>query len=120
MIWLSKALVLAVHDRQLSEHGGQPGVRDVTLLDSALARPQQRHAYGDPPPDLAELAASLAYGLARNPPFLDGNKRTAHICYRLLLALNGGRTARAWAERSDDELRIAAMSALQKFIDAGW
>jgi death-on-curing protein len=87
--WLEKELVLAIHERQLSEHGGQSGIRDETLLDSALARPQQRHAYGDPLPDLAELAAALAYGLARNHAFLDGNKRTAHVCYRLFLALNG-------------------------------
>ena len=80
---------MAIHDRQLAEHGGQPGVRDESLLDSALARPQQLHAYGDPPPDLADLAASLAFGLARNHPFLDGNKRTAHVCYRVFLALNG-------------------------------
>ena len=89
--WLDKALALAIHDRQLSEHGGIPGVRDASLLDSALARPQQLHAYGDPPPDLADLAASLAYGIARNHPFLDGNKRSAHVCYRVFLALNGVR-----------------------------
>ncbi len=67
--WISKPLALAIHDRQLAEHGGGSGVRDDTLLDSALARAQQLHAYGDPPPDLADLAASLAFGLARNHPF---------------------------------------------------
>ena len=77
--WLEKALVLAIHDRQLAEHGGTGGVRDEGLLESALARPQQLHAYGDPAPDLADLAAALAYGLARNHPFLDGNKRTAAV-----------------------------------------
>lgn len=89
IIWIEKPLALAIHDRQLAEHGGSPEVRDETLLDSALARPQQLHAYGDPPPDLAGLAASLAFGLARNHPFVDGNKRTAHVCYRVFLALNG-------------------------------
>lgn len=89
IIWIERQLALAIHDRQLAEHGGQAGVRDEALLDSALARPQQAHAYGDPPPDLAALAANLAYGLARNHPFLDGNKRTAHVCYRTFLALNG-------------------------------
>ena len=89
IIWIGKPLALAIHDRQLAEHGGIPGVRDETLLDSALARPQQLHAYGDPPPDLADLAASLAFGLARNHPFVDGNKRTAHVCYRAFLVLNG-------------------------------
>jgi len=87
-VWIDKALALAIHDRQLAEHGGSSGVRDESLLDSALARPQQLHAYGDPAPDLAALAASLAFGIARNHPFVDGNKRTAHVCYRVFLALN--------------------------------
>ena len=89
IIWIERPLALAIHERQLAEHGGGIGVRDEGLLDSALARPQQSHAYGDPPPDLADLAASLAFGLARNHPFIDGNKRTAHVCYRVFLALNG-------------------------------
>jgi death on curing protein len=89
IIWLEKALVLAVHDRQIAEHGGSAGVRDESLLESALARPQQLHAHGDPAPDLAGLAAALAYGLARNQPFVDGNKRTAHVAYRTFLELNG-------------------------------
>ncbi len=88
IVWISRELALAIHDRQLAEHGGGSGVREDALLDSALARPQQRFAYGDPPPDLAELAASLAYGLARSHPFVDGNKRTAHVCYRTFIALN--------------------------------
>ncbi|MDN5925063.1 MAG: type II toxin-antitoxin system death-on-curing family toxin [Xanthomonadales bacterium] len=88
IIWINKSFALAIHDRQLAEHGGQPGVRDESLLESALARPQQLYAYGNPSPDLADLAASLGFGLARNHPFLDGNKRTAHVCYRSFLALN--------------------------------
>ena len=88
IIWIEKPLALAIHDRQLAEHGGSGGVRDEKLLESALARPQQLHAYGDPAPDLADLAASLAFGLARNHPFVDGNKSTAHTCYRVFLALN--------------------------------
>lgn len=88
IVWIEKIFALAIHDRQLAEHGGSSGVRDENLLDSALARPQQLHTYGEPPPDLAALAASLAFGLARNHPFLDGNKRTAHVCYRAFLALN--------------------------------
>ena len=63
-------------------------MRDEGLLESALARPQQLHAYGDPPPDLAALAASLAFGLARNHPFIDGNKRTAAVACELFLVLN--------------------------------
>lgn len=89
IIWIEGPFALAIHDRQLAEHGGSPGVREESLLDSALARPQQLHAYGDPPPDLADLAANLTLGLARNHPFVDGNKRTAHVCYRVFLALNG-------------------------------
>ena len=89
IIWIRKDLALAIHNRQIAEHGGTSEVRDEGLLESALARPQQLHAYGNPPPDLADLAAALAYGLARNHPFVDGNKRTAHVAYRVFLALNG-------------------------------
>lgn len=88
IVWISKPLALAIHDRQLAEHGGNPGVRDETLLDSALARTQQRHAHGGTPPDLADLAASLAYGLARNHPFIDGNKRTCAVACETFLLLN--------------------------------
>lgn len=89
IVWISRALAIAIHERQLAEHGGGTGVRDEGLLDSALARPQQLHAYGDPPPDLAALAASLAYGLARNHPFVDGNKRTAAVACETFVMLNG-------------------------------
>ena len=89
IVWIDRMLALALHERQLSEHGGGEGVRDESLLESALARPQQLFAYGNPPPDLAALAASLAYGLARNHPFVDGNKRTAAVACELFLALNG-------------------------------
>jgi death on curing protein len=91
VIWISKRLALAIHDRQLAEHGGSIGVRDETLLDSAIARPQQLFAYGDPPPDLAALSASLAYGLARNHPFIDGNKRTAAVACETFIRLNSAR-----------------------------
>lgn len=90
IIWIEKPLALAIHDRQLAEHGGGSGVRDEALLDSALARPQQLFAYGDPPPDLAALAASLAYGIARNHPFVDGNKRTAAVACETFIRLNSG------------------------------
>jgi death-on-curing protein len=88
IVWVDEHLALAIHERQLAEHGGSSSVRDEKLLESAIARPQQVHAYRDPAPDLADLAASLAFGLARNHPFVDGNKRTAHVCYRVFLALN--------------------------------
>jgi death-on-curing protein len=89
IVWLEKASVLAIHDRQVAEHGGSAGVRDEGLLESALARAQQLHAYGDPAPALADLAAALAYGLARNHPFVDGNKRTAAVCCETFVELNG-------------------------------
>lgn len=88
ILWIGKPLALAIHQRQLAEHGGTSGVREEKLLDSAPARPQQLRAYGDPAPDLADLAATLAFGLAPNLPFVDGNKRAAHVCYRVFLALN--------------------------------
>lgn len=106
IVWIGKALALAIHDRQLAEHGGGEGVRDPAMLESALARPQQLYAYGHPPPDLADLAASLAYGLARNHPFVDGNKRTAHVCYRAFIALNSGELI------ASDEEKYANMVAL--------
>ena len=85
--WLSKQLVLAVHDRQLAEHGGAAGVRDEGLLESALARPVNLHAYGGG--DASALAAAYAFGIARNHPFIDGNKRTAFVACELFLAANG-------------------------------
>lgn len=105
IVRIDRALALAIHERQLSEHGGGSGVRDETLVESALARPQRMVAYGDPPPDLADLAASLAYGLARNHPFVDGNKRSAHVCYRVFLALNN-----AELTASEDEKYLQMLS----------
>ena len=90
IIWIERPLAIAVHERQLAEHGGGIGVRDDNLLDSALARPQQSHAYGDPTPDLAGLAASMVFGLARNRPFIDGNKRTAAVACETFIMLNDG------------------------------
>lgn len=86
-VWIDHALIHAVHDEQLAEHGGGTGVRDANLLDSALARPEQLASYGTP--DAADLAASYAYGISRNHPFVDGNKRTAFVAMELSLALNG-------------------------------
>lgn len=107
IVWLDKRLVLAIHDRQLAEHGGSPGVRDESLLDSALARPAQLHAYGDPPPDLVDLAATLAFGLARNHPLVDGNKRTAYVACRTFLVLNGADLAATPEEKYLTTLTLA-------------
>lgn len=86
-VWLSRQIVLAVHDEQLREHGGASGIRDEGLLESALARPINRAGYSEP--DTAELAAIYAIAIARNHPFIDGNKRTAYVAMELFLDLNG-------------------------------
>ena len=86
-IWLDIAVIYAVHDEQLAEHGGLAGVRDAGLLESALAKPQNLAAYGHP--DVIALAASYGFGIARNHPFIDGNKRTAFVAVELFLDLNG-------------------------------
>lgn len=86
-MWIDPAVLDAVHEEQLAEHGGAPGVRDAGLFESALARPRNLSAYGDP--DAAALAAAYGHGLARNHPFIDGNKRTAFVAVELFLALNG-------------------------------
>lgn len=86
-VWVSLAVAQAAHAEQLAEHGGGEGVRDAGLLESAMARPQQLLAYGAP--DAAALAAAYAIGIARNHPFVDGNKRTAAVVSETFLVLNG-------------------------------
>lgn len=88
-IWIEPDIALAIHDRQLAEHGGGVGVRDPGALEASLARPLNKWGYGEE--DSAVLAAAYAYGIARNHPFVDGNKRTAWVLARLFLALNGRR-----------------------------
>ena len=85
--WVAPEVALAAHSEQLAEHGGGDGVRDIGLLEGAMARPLNLEAYGDP--DAAALAAAYAYGIARNHPFVDGNKRTAAVVSETFLALNG-------------------------------
>ncbi len=86
-IWIGAVVARAAHDEQLARHGGGEGTRDNGLLESALARPQNLAAYGDP--DTVSLAAAYAYGIARNPPFVDGNKRTAAVVSETFLSING-------------------------------
>jgi death-on-curing protein len=86
-VWLDADVLRAVHEEQLAEHGGAPGTRDDGLFESALARPQNVAGYGDP--DAADLAAAYGFGIARNHPFIDGNKRTAFVSVELFLELNG-------------------------------
>jgi death-on-curing protein len=87
MIWVEQAVVLALHEEQIAEHGGSSGIRDINLLESALARPQHLFAYGEP--DLADLAAAYAFGLAKNHAFIDGNKRVSLVVTETFLGLNG-------------------------------
>ena len=86
--WISVDLAVAIHRRQLAEHGGADGVRDMGLLESAIARPRDMFAYTDPTPSIQALAASYAFGIARNHAFIDGNKRTAYVVCRLFLQKN--------------------------------
>lgn len=88
-IWVGLQVIIAAHDRQLAEHGGPPGVRDMGALESALGRPVNQWHYGNT--DMAGLAAAYAFGLVRNHPFVDGNKRSAWIAARLFLSLNDER-----------------------------
>lgn len=87
IVWLLREAFEAIHDEQIAWHGGSEGIRDPGLLASAIDRPRNLAAYGDP--DLASLAASLGHGLARNHPFVDGNKRTAFVSVETFLLLNG-------------------------------
>ena len=116
--WLSKALNLAVHDEQLAEHGGGTGVRDSGLLESALARPQNRLAY-DARADLPALAATYAFGLARNHPFVDGNKRTAFVAAELFLDLNGMTLSASDKDCALTMLRLAA-GEIEEEAFAAW
>lgn len=86
-VWLNLQMIQLVHEEQLAEHGGPGGVRDEGMLASAMGRPQNRATYESP--DAATLAASYAFGIARNHPFVDGNKRTAFVAMETFLALNG-------------------------------
>jgi len=104
-VWLNRAVIIAIHEVQLAEHGGGAGVRDTGLLDSALGKPQLNN-YGEPPPDAAALAASYGYGISRNHPFIDGNKRTGYVAAELFLRLNG------WRLNADDASCVVTMLAV--------
>ena len=104
--WISKQALLLLHAESLAEHGGSPGIRDEGLLDSALARPQNLLACGEP--DVAALAASYGMGVARNHPFIDGNKRAALLSVGLFLHLNGWRLTASQADTTRTMLALAA------------
>jgi death-on-curing protein len=117
--WISKPALLLLHDESLAEHGGAPGIRDEGLLDSALARPLQLASYGDPPPDLAALAASYGVGLAKNHGFVDGNKRAAFLAVGLFLGINGFRLLASQADATLTMLAVAA-GEIDEQAFAGW
>ena len=104
--WIDKRALLLLHDESLAEHGGSAGMRDEGLLDSALARPLNLEAYGEP--DIAALAASYGVGLAKNHPFVDGNKRAAFLAVGLFLALNGQRLVATQVEATLTMLDVGA------------
>jgi death on curing protein len=106
-IWLSRDVLLAAHDEQLAEHGGAVGIRDLNLFESALARPQ---TYEEP--DAARLAASYAFGIAKNHPFIDGNKRTALVAFEAFPTLNG-----ISLEASDTDCVIAILRLAEGDLD---
>ena len=104
--WVSREVLLTLHDESLAEHGGGSGIRDEGLLDSALARPLNVVAYGKP--DAAELAAAYGYGLAKNHAFVDGNKRAAFLAIGLFLYMNGYRLTASQADATRTVLAVAA------------
>lgn len=115
--WIASEVLYAVHEEQLAEHGGLAGLRDANALESAVARPEQLAHYGTP--DIAELAAAYGFGIARNHPFSDGNKRTAFVAVELFLALNGYELI---ADDSDCILTMLSLAAgdMEEAVFAHW
>ena len=105
-VWVDFEVLLAIHDEQIAEHGGVPGIRDRGLLESAMARPRNQFAYAEE--SLARLAAQYAFGLSRNHPFIDGNKRTSLAVLELFLLLNGHELTATDAECVTTFLALAA------------
>lgn len=110
--WLTREQVLAIHEAQVAEHGGKAGLRDETAFGSALARPQNLHLYGEA--DLGLLAAAYAFGMAKNHPFFDGNKRTAFLCGYVFLGLNGFDLTMPEVKAVDITVRLAAGQLTQE------
>jgi death on curing protein len=115
--WITRDALMILHDESLAEHGGASGLRDDNMLESALARPQQLAHYGEP--NAFELAASYAFGLAKNHPFADGNKRAAFLSCGLFLSING---IRLRANQADATLQVFALAAgeLKESEFAAW
>ena len=115
--WIDRRALLLLHAESLAEHGGGEGLRDQGLFESALARPENLAAYGEP--DLAELAASYGVGLAKNHPFIDGNKRAAFLAVGLFLYLNGYRLRTTQADATLTMLAVAG-SEITEAEFAAW
>jgi death-on-curing protein len=115
--WISEKSVLAIHEEQIAEHGGLAGIRDLGLLQSALARPQNLDAYEEP--DAAGLAAAYAVGIARNHPFLDGNKRTAWVVAETFLLKNGHELTAGDGDSLETMLSVADASTPEQEF-AAW
>jgi len=116
--WIDRLALLLLHEETLAEHGGPSGVRDEGLLDAALARPRHVHAY-EPTADLARLAAAYCFGLVRDHPFNDGNKRAGFLALGLFLALNGYELRVSQAEAAEVILDLAAGNMTEKRL-ADW
>ncbi len=115
--FLGAELARAIYDRQLAEHGGLAGVKDDGLLESAIARPLNKHGYGET--DLCALATAYAFGIVRNPPFADGNKRTAWVMARVFLKLNDVELVFDKADATRTMLSLAAGELSEKAL-AEW
>jgi death-on-curing protein len=107
-IWIQQQVVIAAHEESLAEHGGPPGIRDLGMLESALARPKNLYAYSETEPSLHRMAAAYAFGITANHPFVDGNKRTALIASITFLKLNG---LQVTAEKADRYLTFYGLAA---------
>jgi death on curing protein len=115
-VFLKQIAVVAFHDEQLAEHGGGSGIRDLGLLESALARPKMKAAYGEI--DIAVLAASYAFGIAKNHPFVDGNKRTAFVASQVFLRRNGWNLSVGQAEAAIVFRDLAAGELTEEMLTA--
>lgn len=116
-VWVHPGIVLAMHESQLAEHGGAPGLRDEGLLGAALARPRHRHAYGET--EICALAAAYAFGIVRNHPFIDGNKRTALLATFVFLRMNGWLLVAPEADAAAATLALAD-GEMDEAAFAGW
>jgi death on curing protein len=117
--WILDRVVTTLHKQVLAVHGGEAGIRDPLLLQSALARPKNLAAYGDPPPDLAQLAAAYAHGVVKNHPFIDGNKRMGLVLLHLFLRINGYELETSQADMYEHLLGLAEGRVNEDEL-AGW